>query len=396
MPVKNHRPSLTRTHSRSSSGGGSRLALNLQITQKDPVQPKVEKGAKRSTGHVYETGTRSTSKSNSTTRVRSAEHIANPPKRAPLPHAHRGQSGRPKAGFTLASPGSDEDEEWVSSESGAATPNHHTDDGSEDSVTTPQERHRPGNNFLEDVAEQPSTPRAEQPPQLRGGIANGNGSSKHNRTVSTSRVAPTPSIPALEPVPAQPADPERQPSTQPSGTSQHVSHLTETMPSVVPAASAEKNTTSGTTSPISGKHSRQHPHPPPVKRPPLSRAHSIAHSTHSSTSSKAEHAHPLRPHPLIRGQAIGHANLAPLSVTSDAAQAQLSASPSPPNTRRDARLSSSPTSTKTASAHPSPLHSSPTSVSSRTNYRRPSTSSVRSAACTPHSGPLRQGSRAGA
>ncbi len=52
MPVKNHRPGLVRTHSRSSSGG-SRAALNLQITQKDPIQPKTEKGAKRP-GHAYE------------------------------------------------------------------------------------------------------------------------------------------------------------------------------------------------------------------------------------------------------------------------------------------------------------------------------------------------------
>ncbi|TFY53373.1 hypothetical protein EVG20_g10146 [Dentipellis fragilis] len=133
MPVKNHRPGLVRTHSRSSSGG-SRAALNLQITQKDSIQPKTEKGAKRP-GHAYETGTRSASRTGSALRVQSKEHVANlPPRRAPTPHANRpgAGGGKQKPGFTLASPGSDDEDEWISSESGAATPNR-PDEGSDES-----------------------------------------------------------------------------------------------------------------------------------------------------------------------------------------------------------------------------------------------------------------------
>ena len=51
MPPKAHRPGLSRTHShsRTSSGNGSKVALNLHFTQKDPAPSKGEKG--RRNGH---------------------------------------------------------------------------------------------------------------------------------------------------------------------------------------------------------------------------------------------------------------------------------------------------------------------------------------------------------
>jgi hypothetical protein len=53
MPSRGPRPSLVRTHSRSSSGGSSKLVYNLQLTHKDPVvQSKIDKA--RRTSHTFE------------------------------------------------------------------------------------------------------------------------------------------------------------------------------------------------------------------------------------------------------------------------------------------------------------------------------------------------------
>lgn len=49
MPARAHRPSgQVRSHSRSSSGGSSKLGANLQITQKDPPSARVSDKAKKS------------------------------------------------------------------------------------------------------------------------------------------------------------------------------------------------------------------------------------------------------------------------------------------------------------------------------------------------------------
>lgn len=53
MPSRGPRPSLVRTHSRSSSGGSSKVVYNLQLTHKDPVvQSKIDKA--RRTSHTFE------------------------------------------------------------------------------------------------------------------------------------------------------------------------------------------------------------------------------------------------------------------------------------------------------------------------------------------------------
>jgi hypothetical protein len=223
MPTRAHRPTPVRTHSRSSSGGSSKVVLNLQLTQKDPVLPKIDKARRtshplevrhcfpsitpqhirtrtdpRGLAHVISSlspspfgspsdvhrfpfseqpPTRTNIlRTGSTVRVQSREHVpsAAPRRAATNPLPSRG-SGKPKAGFTIAAStvGSDEDE-WESSESGAATP---LDDVSGDEGSgkkTPQEQQSPstpvdptagqrgGNGQQNAAAFVPSTtPRAE-------------------------------------------------------------------------------------------------------------------------------------------------------------------------------------------------------------------------------------------
>ena len=88
----------------------------------------------------------------------------------------------------------------------------------------------------------------------------------------------------------------------------------------------------------------------------------------------AEHA--LHPQPLIRGQSFGHGHLAPLKVSSDTAQAQLSSYPPPGRFP-----STSPPSVRTA--HTPVQSASPSRQFSSSIFRRPSTPSSHSAATQP-------------
>ncbi len=185
MPTRGLRPSLARTHSRSSSGGSSKMVVNLQLTQKDPVQSKIDKA--RRTSHTHEvrhyfptvTPTAQSercsrtsfasppcsvflflsffgeivdrgigqpnarvnvSRTGSTVPLQPREQVtAAPPRRATNPPPARG--GRPKAGFMIATStiGSDDEDEWVSSESGAATPLDDASGGEGPGKKTPQE-----------------------------------------------------------------------------------------------------------------------------------------------------------------------------------------------------------------------------------------------------------------
>jgi hypothetical protein len=115
---------------------------------------------------------------------------------------------------------------------------------------------------------------------------------------------------------------------------------------------------------------------PPTPTSPRSGHYPSGKARPSSTRSLiADHAHHLRPHPLIRGQSFGHGHLAPLKVSSDAAQAQLSSSP--PNRA----TSTSPTSIRTI--HTPSQTPSPGSHFSSVIFRRSSTSSTHSAATLP-------------
>jgi len=234
-----------------------------------------------------------------------------------------------KTGFTISSPGEDEDE-WVSSEagSGAATPDDSSDeeDLRRERSTTPVKEAKAVPALDKDGVLVSATPRAES---------------------SMSRVATARPTAPLE---AQPAPPV------PSQLSNH--HTTKQFfyqrQYAEPNAMANPPTTTSPTAQSLHENSTRNS----ITRPP---------SMHSIRSEA-----PLRPHPLIRGNSYGQgvvlgsttkpAPLAPLTVTSGSSAAQISSSP--PNS------SSSPSSVKTAFGPHSP-------------NRRTSISSGRSVATLP-------------
>lgn len=254
---------------------------------------------------------------NSSARIVSREQLPAQAQRHVPPPNQRQTTGKPKAGFTLTSQSTDEDDEWVSSESGAVTPSSLTYDSGRS--RTPVEPHKlpPVVPPIEELIHRPETP-----------------------TAQLSRV------PTVRPPSASMSVAPRHEVEQ-SNLSQH------------PPEPRTLETRSENTSPIH----RSHPHKrQSVTRPP---------STHSTTSRNDA---PLRPHPLIRGQSYGHTApatprmvpLAPLTITSEAAPAQLSTSP--PQDVED-RISTSPSSVQTTHTLPS--------------NRRTSVSSAHSAATLP-------------
>ncbi|KAH7926524.1 hypothetical protein BV22DRAFT_1104258 [Leucogyrophana mollusca] len=339
MAPKTHRAgpaALPRTHSRSSSAGSSKAGLNLHFTQKDPAPPKQPERPKKN-GFTH---SRNTSpypqRVNSGLRAASKEHIQPQPSRHAPPSNLR-QGVKPKAGFTIASTSADEDDEWVSSESGAATPNSpDTDTGR--SRTPVDQRNPPPPPPVDELMTRPETPRAQQSSMSR---------------VPTIRPPEAPSR-APPPVPAARGLPPALPA--PLAHPEPVLHQPHLY-----AEPRAMETRSENTSPVH----RTHPHKrQSVTRPP---------STHSVTSRTEA---PLRPHPLIRGQSFGQnvpvtprmVALAPLIVTSDTAPPQTSP------TQHGDKLTTSPSSIKTAYAQPSP-------------NRRTSISSARSVATVPNHPP---------
>ncbi|THH29935.1 hypothetical protein EUX98_g4249 [Antrodiella citrinella] len=178
MPAKAHRTAsgLTRTHSRTSSTGSSKANLGLQLTQKDPVPPRFTDNKKRNAHVHHEAGGRNTSpfpRNNSTVRVQSKEQLQPAIlRRAPTPQltANKTGSSKQKVGFSISSPSEADDDEWVSSESGAATPLQDTD---ANHVMSPVEPHKPSTPRLTShvngfgVGVESSTPRARTPPLPR-------------------------------------------------------------------------------------------------------------------------------------------------------------------------------------------------------------------------------------
>ncbi|KAG0706069.1 hypothetical protein DFH29DRAFT_903391 [Suillus ampliporus] len=329
MPPKAHRAGATglpRTHSRSSSGGSSKAALNLHFTQKDPAPSKQAEKTKKS-GLVHDSHSRNTSpyppRVNSSTRLASREQLPVQAQRHVPPSNQRQTTGKPKAGFTIASQSADEDDEWVSSESGAATPSSVSSDSGRS--RTPVESHRsslPAASLIDEPIHRSETPRAQPPsmsrvPTIRPPEAPARASSAV--AVSAARASPTPAL----------------------ATSRHQveqSNLSQ-RPHPEPRI---METRSETTSPVH----RSHPHKrQSVTRPP---------STHSAASRNDA---PLRPHPLIRGQSYGHAApgtprmvpLAALTITSEAAPAHIS---TPQTYDAEGTISTSPSSIKTAYAPP--------------------------------------------
>jgi hypothetical protein len=350
-------------HARTVSGGSSKMNLNLHFTQKDSAPPKHQEKLKKN-GHVHDVchpyyhhlriqscssmrfyyvhqprAAAPLQRVNSGIRAPSKEY-AQPmvTQKRPQVSQNKHPVAKQKTGFTISSPGEDEDE-WVSSEagSGAVTPDDSSDDeGSRERSRTPVETVKPTPAAADkDEVPLPATPRAE---------------------FSMSRVATARPAAPLEGEmhPFIKCVPQKSSNLHSATQLSHQRHHTD--PDVM-------GSRSGTTSPT--HHSHRHDS---SKRNSFTRPPSM-YSVRSET--------PLRPHPLIRGNSYGQgialgtnskpAPLAPLTVTSGSSAAQISSSP--PN------MSTSPTSVQTAFGPQSP-------------NRRTSISSARSVATLPVTPPM--------
>ncbi|EIW83285.1 hypothetical protein CONPUDRAFT_152311 [Coniophora puteana RWD-64-598 SS2] len=376
-PSKTHRAGasgLQRSHSRTSTS--SRLGIsNLQLTQKEP------KPADRSkkNGHTHDDAASNHSvKPRGVQRVASGFRAERVPSREQMQHAaryaanqnqQRGQKA--KAGFTISSPspGQDEDDEWVSSESGAVSP---TSSESEDEdipeareilapPITPVEPRKSAQPSIVLPPPQTFPPPAQAPEHMDSPILPDTPRAALADPISSQATAARPPevsvivLPAASvprgPVTGPPKVTEQLSMFEPPAQQQQSSHL------VAPAPPLE--TRSENTSPVQRS-----------KQTTLSRPTSM-HGTAAFGRGDV----PLRPHPLIRGQSFGQhlpmsqrvGPLAPLTVRSDLPPAQISASPPQSNTA----VSTSPSNASIKSTSHSPPH------------RRPSVSSARSVATLP-------------
>ena len=229
------------------------------------------------------------------------------PKRVPAAPNHRNNDTKTRPGFTIASPDDNDEDEWISTESGAATPNdHHPHSDSESE--------HPGGGSIQRRA--PPEPLPDTPPTETLGFSR----------VGTAR----PSDFALAAARPVPSIPDRSETRTPTKTE----HSRNAQNFQSHDRGGNHHATNVDTSPRMSSKRHFHTRPP---------------STHSVRSDA-----PLRPHPLIRGQSYGHmypakpVPLEPLTVIQDAA------SSSPPSTLFDHnQLSTSPTSIKTALTAPS-------------------------------------------
>ncbi|KDR75345.1 hypothetical protein GALMADRAFT_280059 [Galerina marginata CBS 339.88] len=316
-----------RPHSRSSST--SKLGANLQFTQKDPQQPKHPDKPKKA---IYPHETHPVKAAppfvrvNSGQRVHSREQLALATKRQaqPPPKPANGK------GFTIASPSEDgeDDADWESSESGAATPNHQDSDSSD----TASETDAPDQALLNNV-QPPSQPQLrpaqpQQPPRADAMLTR----------VQTARPSDFETMQRLDRSSPKPPTPPRQ-QTQPQPQPQPLPPMVLQPPRSEPDPRREAMT--------EPSQLRQSPRPKRHSRPPST------HSMHSKTD------HALRPHPLIRGLSHGHVNtvpkpspLAPLTVMPNAALPEISTSPPSSIDGTRHHLSSSPTSLRTSSGSP--------------------------------------------
>ncbi|KAI1796430.1 hypothetical protein LXA43DRAFT_987615 [Ganoderma leucocontextum] len=370
MPARAHRPSgQVRSHSRSSSGGSSKIGANLQITQKDPPPARVSDKAKKSTHFHHEPAARAASaqfmRTNSGIRVHSRENLPT----VALPTKQNGL--RQKADFSISSPDEGEDDDaWVSSESGAATP-----DNESDAETTPIEQ-----------ASKQRPPNQPAPVQQQAQV---NATVGHD--VATPK-APPPSLPRVDTVrPSQlpmapiqrdfaPSQPQKKHTDSSSRLPQRHSQQQTLKDQLRPQLDIQISSPSPT-----GK-ARSETHSPPRRSPDIETSHKRQSMTRPPSTHSITSAHPLRPHPLIRGNSYGQgalaakpAPLAPLAtVLPDAASGQMSTASSSPTSLR----AGSPTSIRTTG--PSPNVPSPSSSSpAHKQLRRTSTSSVVSTATMP-------------
>ncbi|OBZ67095.1 hypothetical protein A0H81_12965 [Grifola frondosa] len=356
MPPRGHRSSSgqLRAHSRTSSGGSSKLALNLQFTQKDVPPPRILDKTKKSPHIHHEVAARATNaqhqRTSSGIRVQSRENIQPAAlRRAPTPAAPAKPPGpKQKVGFSIASPSEGDDDEWVSSESGAATPEDESD-----VETTPIE-----------PPVQPSIPR----PVIThvNGFANHDIETPRAELVSLPRVdTARPSQPPLSPAPAARDSAQLQQSQVLHGPQpRQPERNDQRLPQAEPRVLIQQPTPTIT-------KARSETHSPPRKSPdirPKRQMHRCVR-TRSSGGKLTASCGVFTAKPVA---------LAPLTtVLSESAQAQMSTLSSPSSQR-----GGSPSSIKTASA--SPNQSSPSSSSpAHRQLRRTSTSSARSTATLP-------------
>ncbi|KAF8629249.1 hypothetical protein AX17_005828 [Amanita inopinata Kibby_2008] len=293
-----------RPHSRSSST--SRVGANLQLTQKDPSSAKHNEKSRKN-GHSYDLHnkpTAGTSRASNNPRTHSRENIHYLPAKRSLSSKSNG-APKPNTDFTIASNGEqDDDDEWVSSESGVDSPNHVVNPHSDselDARVIVQRLHQlklpseePDEARVAQV-ERPETPpaRAEtpRPSQL---LASATGYVAWDSTASRPREEAL-SLSMQSPSQSD-AEHEEQPQFQRAASSETMKDpgLRSTQP---PSPSSRHNL----------QASKRHSRPPSI--------HSLSSRTDSS----------LRPHPLIRGNSfstISHipkpTPLAPLTVIPDA------------------------------------------------------------------------------
>ncbi|KAI0073383.1 hypothetical protein K474DRAFT_1774787 [Panus rudis PR-1116 ss-1] len=403
MPAKSHHRGpggLTRTHSRTSSASSSKVNVNLQLTQKEPAPSRYADKQTKRNSHLYHEvviqllffvqllgqlassspyltlwliavflfWTQGTSRTTSPiprnhshlshTRSKSREHLANNHRAvAPLSNANKPAGSKHKVGFTISSPSENDDDEWVSSESGAATP-------------------------LQDPNAEQEPPADETRPNLQRSTSRVSGFAPDEQPTPRAR---TPPLPPVETPPAPSHPPHRR-----DYASHNAPHHT---PSPVPEEGPlpeyrrqQSRTASPPQVPAQIPRARSETHSPPRRSPdPTSHRHSLTRPP--STHSVASRTESLRPHPLIRANSYGHgilnpgkpAALAPLAtVSSDTASAQMSTSSSPTSLR-----TASPVLSKASSMSPILSHASPTTSEASRQLRRTSTSSARSIATMP-------------
>ncbi|KAF7362080.1 hypothetical protein MVEN_00553600 [Mycena venus] len=241
---------------------------------------------------------------------------------------HGGQKQRP--GFHIASPGDEEEEEdWVSSESGAVTPNPNDDEDS-DLGSSESNDNRPAAR---------RTPEAVQRPGDLPRVATARPSDYRKSEVEALRTQPEPRR-TITPARAATADTPRIDTSTAFGNGARTAYRESPTP-MTP-----------TTAPVSEAPS------------PSRRRHSRPMSSHSMNKPE------LRPHPLIRGQSFGQPNLAPakpspllpVAVTADVAQLPVSpstspTSPLPSSLARRTSISSARSVATIATTHPAPARS---------------------------------------
>ncbi|PFH52030.1 hypothetical protein AMATHDRAFT_190311 [Amanita thiersii Skay4041] len=355
MAPKSRRQTSTgqlRSHSRSTSS--TRVGPNLQLTQREPSSSRhSEKSRKNGHPHTHDHNNKHISAAvrvTSNQRIRSREHVQH----SHIQPGNANGGGKPKKGFTIASQGNDDEEdeedEWVSTESGTTSPNCQPDCQSDGELDTRlvlerlQQMRIPSEQLKESTRpydSRPHTPVMRAEPIFPA-----------QRSVNTS------------------TDSNVQPQW---ATDEATSHLQRAFSSETMRESNSQFNLAPSPS------SRQNPKSMGNKR------HSRPPSMHSVNSRYDPN---LRPHPLIRGNSFGTIShvpkptpLAPLTVIPDTADSTTTSGQGIPTAEED--IPASPSSMATTSPHPE-LSKRRTSVSSVHSVSTLPGSSIKDASRGPH------------